>query len=101
MAYINKDLPEMVRKRLEEEKQEARECRPDGSNGVCVKARKPGPSETLLDDKVIKGVPEPGIRLIEIAKEIREKEKVSLAIALDLACRRNPGLYEEYTNRSG
>lgn len=100
MVYLHKDMPLWVKEKLEAEKENARRtCRADGSDGVCVKARQPGPQETLIDAEVVKTNPDAGTQLLSIAKVLKEKEGISLSAAIEKACKMNPSLYEEYSNR--
>lgn len=65
---------------------------------VCLKPAQKGASETLIDEKISKSNPEAGLKLLEIAKEIRDKEGVNFSTAIDAAVKRNPDLYKKYVN---
>lgn len=107
--HIYKEFPKWVQEKLEAEKKEARRtCRKDGSDGPCnikqqkervtLQPAKDQPQQSLINDEVLKSAPIAGIQLLEIAKNLKEKEGLTLTQAIEKACRANPSLYEEYTN---
>ncbi len=101
--YMNKEMPEWMKSKIESDREEAKKCRKDLSDGPCnaekeivtLKKAPKGQAETLVNERVIK---RDGaiLALEEYTKDIQREEGVSYAVALDKACKRYPELVNQY-----